>query len=105
LDGPAQQDEVLLDFDTPEGAIASTVWFGAGSLVESLAAQELDLAEAGKGDQLSGNRSALVLRPETLGPEYLPISAGERVGPNTPWNQFGQILNREGVSCLFDPYR
>jgi hypothetical protein len=59
LQGPPQQDEVFLLFDTPEGAIASTVWFGAGSLVDSLAAQELDLVEVGKGDQLAANRSTL----------------------------------------------
>jgi hypothetical protein len=59
MEGPAQQDEVLLLFDTPEGAIASTVWFGTGSLVDSLAAQELDLVEMGKDSQLAGNRSTL----------------------------------------------
>jgi hypothetical protein len=59
MEGRAQHDEVLLLFDTPKGAIASTVWFGAGSLMESLAAQEMDLAEVGKDGHLASNRSTL----------------------------------------------
>jgi len=72
MEGLAQQDEVLLLFDTLEGPIASTVWFGVGSLMDSLAAQELDLAEAGKSDQLAGNREALA---RLCGRPYADVAA------------------------------
>lgn len=57
--GPPQPDEVLLLFDTGDDLVASTVWFGAGSLVDSLAAQNRDLATVSKEDQLLANRSGL----------------------------------------------
>lgn len=58
-DGPSQPDEVLLLFDTADGAVSSTVWFGAGSLVDSLAAQQQDLAQAGKAGKLRVNRAVV----------------------------------------------
>lgn len=58
-DGPPQPDEVLLLFDTTQGAVASTVWFGAGSLVDSLAAQDADLALEGNEHRLWGNRASV----------------------------------------------
>ncbi len=57
--GPPQPDEVLLLFDTNQGAVVSTVWFGAGSLVDSLAAQERDLAQVGNEERLSANRASV----------------------------------------------
>jgi hypothetical protein len=59
LDGLAQPDEVLLLFDTAEGVVASTVSFDEGSLSDCLAAQEVDLAQAGNTDWLRGNRASV----------------------------------------------
>jgi hypothetical protein len=59
LGGLAQPDEVLLLFDTAEGVVASTVSFDEGSLSDCLAAQEVDLAQAGNTDWLRGNRASV----------------------------------------------